>query len=165
MRHGMYGTQTYNSWAGMIQRCTNENHISHEDYIGVTVCDAWLDDFINFFNDMGVRPEGYSLDRIDPNGNYEPSNCRWADAHTQTINRSSTRWLEFKGEKLCLNDWAKRVGIERRTISARLRLGWSIEKALTVHAVKGNNQHGRFTTGKSRTVSRKRKQFNNLHNI
>ena len=118
----------------MIQRCTNENHISHEDYgaRGITICDAWLDDFINFFNDLGERPEGYSLDRIDCDGNYEPSNCRWADDRTQVLNRHLTRWITFNGETLCVSDWATKTRIPRATLSKRLnQYKWSVERSLT----------------------------------
>lgn len=81
-------TPTYNSWRGMIDRCTNEGHISYPFYgaKGVTVCDRWKD-FTNFLADMGERPEGKTIDRINPEGNYEPSNCRWADWKTQRANR------------------------------------------------------------------------------
>jgi hypothetical protein len=72
----------------MIQRCTNPNRDNYSYYggRGIAVCEAWRV-FDNFLADMGVRPEGMTLDRIDPNGHYEPSNCRWADPATQTRNR------------------------------------------------------------------------------
>lgn len=78
----------YRSWATMIQRCTNPNHTFYKNYggKGVNVCDEWRK-FDNFIADMGKRPEGMSLDRIDPNGNYEPGNCRWADRMMQRHNR------------------------------------------------------------------------------
>lgn len=81
-------TPTYYSWKMMIQRCTNPNAGNYSRYggAGVTVCDRWLD-FVNFLEDMGERPEGTSIDRIDPYGNYEPDNCRWADAKTQQNNQ------------------------------------------------------------------------------
>lgn len=143
-RHGMSKTPTYNSWSGMIQRCTNENSTSFEDYgkKGIIVCDRWLDDFRNFLQDMGERPEDTSLDRINGSGNYEPSNCRWADAHTQIINRTSTRWIEFNGEKLCIKDWARKLGISYVTLRNRINIQkWSIEKSLTVLPVMGRNQY------------------------
>lgn len=82
-------TPTYTSWNCMKQRCRDANHSSYQYYgaLGVTVCDRWLESFDNFVADMGERPEGMTLDRIDPEGNYEPSNCRWADHETQANNK------------------------------------------------------------------------------
>jgi hypothetical protein len=82
-------TPTYNSWRGMKYRCTLPSQTdNYKNYgaLGVRFCDRW-NVFANFLEDMGVRPEGMTLDRIDPTGNYEPSNCRWADAKTQAANK------------------------------------------------------------------------------
>lgn len=81
---------TYKSWQAMIARCTNPKHPAYQRYYagrGVTVCDQWLKSFPQFLADVGERPEGTTLDRIDPYGNYEPSNVRWADSVTQNNNR------------------------------------------------------------------------------
>jgi len=77
------------SWASMKTRCLNPNHSSYFRYggRGITVCERWLESFENFLADMGERPQGKSLDRIDPNGHYEPSNCRWATASEQRVNQ------------------------------------------------------------------------------
>jgi hypothetical protein len=87
-KHGMYGTRTYKSWSSMIGRCFNENHIRYEDWggRGITVCDEWLD-FKNFFKDMGVRPEGMSLDRKDNDLGYYKDNCKWSTPKEQAKNR------------------------------------------------------------------------------
>ena len=86
--HGMTKTSTYRSWAHMRERCTNPNARQWKWYgaLGVTVCERWAS-FENFLADMGVRPDGMTLDRIDSTRGYEPSNCRWADSRTQRINR------------------------------------------------------------------------------
>lgn len=86
--HGMTRTREFRSWESMQQRCYNKNATGYERWggAGVTVCDRWRESFQNFLKDMGPRPEGTSLDRIDPFGNYEPSNCRWADRSTQCRN-------------------------------------------------------------------------------
>jgi hypothetical protein len=94
-KHGFYNTRTYHTWEGMIQRCTNPNATRYPDYggRGVTVCDRWLT-FTNFLEDMGERPENKTLDRIDPFGNYEPWNCRWATRKEQQNNQRRHKMTE-----------------------------------------------------------------------
>lgn len=89
-QHGMYGTRTYRSWDSMKQRCLNSNDPSYPRYggRGIEICSQWLT-FIGFYADMGERPEGLTLDRIDNDGNYEPGNCRWATAKEQRANQRS----------------------------------------------------------------------------
>lgn len=81
-------TKTYDSWFNMKHRCYYEKDVNYKNYggRGITVCERWLD-FKNFLEDMGEKPEGFTLDRINVNGNYGPSNCRWADGYTQAINK------------------------------------------------------------------------------
>lgn len=92
-RHGAsvgYGrTPEYNSWLSMRARVLNPRHRRYPNYggRGIAICPEWLSSFAAFLNDMGPRPSGQTLDRIDPDGNYEPSNCRWADTSTQNSNR------------------------------------------------------------------------------
>jgi hypothetical protein len=85
--HKMLGTPTYETWRSMKRRCTNKNERAYKWYgaKGVTICEKWQT-FEGFYADMGDRPEGKTLDRINPFGNYEPSNCRWADVATQIQN-------------------------------------------------------------------------------
>jgi len=89
-KHGMSKSYLYKCWQQMKQRCTNFNSEDWRDYggRGITVCERWLDSFENFYEDMGHRPtSNHSIDRIDNNGNYEPSNCRWATASQQQFNK------------------------------------------------------------------------------
>ncbi len=80
---------TYQSWRCMKERCIYTTHVKYADYggRGIKVCDRWMNSFLNFLEDMGPRPEGKTLDRIDPNGNYEPSNCKWSTKKQQEWNK------------------------------------------------------------------------------
>jgi len=97
---------------------------------GIRVCDAWKR-FDRFLVDMGPKPPGTWLDRIDNDGDYGPGNCRWATPTQQQRNRRSNRILEFMGEAHCIAEWGDRMGINRKSIEARLRNGWSVERTLT----------------------------------
>ncbi len=130
----------YCVWHKMIRRCHNPNDNSYEDYglEGIKVCARWKgsNGFKNFLEDMGSRPKGevggIHIDRVDSDYGYTPWNCRWTTRRENMLNRSTTRWIEHGGFKMCVRDWAKALGMDRRTLSARLNLyGWSIEKALT----------------------------------
>lgn len=91
--HGMSKTRVYKIWAGMIQRCTNQNRAAYKYYggRGISICDRWRD-FKNFFEDMGSPPsESHSLERVDNNGWYEPSNCKWATAEVQSRNNRNCK--------------------------------------------------------------------------
>jgi len=94
--HGMYYTVEYRAWINIIQRCTNPNSQAYKNYgaRGITVCPRWLNSFENFYKDMGKRPKGMSIDRINNDGNYEPLNCRWATDKKQAINRRTIKLNE-----------------------------------------------------------------------
>lgn len=105
------GHRMYGAWLQMINRCHNPKNSSYGRYgaVGIIVCDRWREDFLYFLEDIGERPDGMTLDRIDPTGNYEPGNCRWADAKTQRANRSEQgrkRGIELSSMKAKLR-WAK----------------------------------------------------------
>lgn len=125
-------TPEYKSWSGMLQRCTNPKSSRYDRYggRGITVCERWQR-FENFLADMGERPPSHSLDRIDPQGNYEPKNCRWADDFTQQNNRSNNRILTVNGESLTVGQWAKKSGIRLVVICLRLRKGWTSQEAVS----------------------------------
>jgi len=114
----------------MIARCHNEDIHNYEDYggRGIKVCYRWngdLTDYENFCQDMGDRPEGCTLDRIDPDGNYEPSNCRWATATEQANNKRNTVYVEFEGQTKPLGVWAEQFGMCRRKLYKRIVVrGW-----------------------------------------
>ena len=129
--HGMNKTPAYEIWCGMIKRCFNKKSNNYDIYggRGISVCDEWLK-FENFYRDIGDRPGNASIDRIDNNGNYEPSNCRWATSKEQARNTRSNRIIEFKGESKCLSEWSELFGVKVATLWNRINQGWDIEKAL-----------------------------------
>lgn len=135
IRHGHAAggseTPTYKSWMNMMTRVRNPNRAKWHRYggRGITVCDRWLV-FENFLSDMGERPEGRSLDRINNNGNYEPGNCRWATPREQRLNSRRTLIITFKDESLPISEWAKRLHIPLGTLWSRITAGWPPERAL-----------------------------------
>lgn len=135
-RHGHSGDDrrslTYMSWSSMKQRCSNPASDSFASYggRGITVCERWLT-FEHFLADMGERPPGTSLDRIDNASGYSPDNCRWASATEQLRNTTRNVMVEFRGELLTVSAWAEKLGLHPRTLAARLSRGWSTERALT----------------------------------
>ena len=132
--HGMTRTRTYRAWADMIQRCRRD-----KAYRDVEVCSEWKDSFEKFLDDMGECPEGLTLDRINPRGDYEKQNCRWADWETQNNNRRDTMLLTLDGVTKPLRIWADETGIEWNVIRMRVNhLGWSHKRALTTPVGAGN---------------------------
>lgn len=131
--HGMSGSRTYESWGQMFKRCGNPKHSSHVRYggRGISVCARWKS-FTAFLEDMGERPEGTSLERIDNNGNYEPGNCRWATKKEQQRNMRSNRLLTHNGRTMCIAEWAETAGISALTLHSRLNIGWTIDEALSI---------------------------------
>lgn len=124
-----------NTWASMNARCHSPSAPDYDLYggKGITVCPEWRrpHGYWNFVRDMGPRPAGKTLDRIDTRGDYTPNNCRWADRRTQQNNRRCTRFVEYNGVILPLGDWSRRTGIPRNTLWNRLYLyGWPAWKAL-----------------------------------
>lgn len=115
-------------------RCYNPKNKGFKNYggRGISVCQRWLDSYDNFLNDMGKRPgAGYSIERKDTNGNYEPSNCVWATAKRQANNRTNNRMMTLHGTALNVTEWAERMHLRPGTIFERLARGWTDERALT----------------------------------
>lgn len=127
-------TAEYRIWDVMKQRCSNPNCHGYENYggRGIEVCDRWLESYLNFIADMGARPTPFhSIDRIDVNGNYEPSNCRWATRREQALNTRANHRLSLNGKIQSITEWSRETGVKSVTIHSRLRYGWSVERALT----------------------------------
>lgn len=147
-RHGQNtkNNLTYRSWASMRQRCNNPKNKAWPNYggRGISICDRWnhSDGFISFLADMGERKKGTSLERINVNGNYEPSNCKWATTKEQGQNKRSTVYLTYKGATATLTQWADRLDIDPSRITGRLHRGWSVERALSSDPKKIRNKTG-----------------------
>ncbi len=117
----MCGTTTYHIWENMISRTTNPNNKQYNDYggRGITVCEEWKD-FVNFFSDMGERPGNLTLERIDNEKGYSPSNCCWAPRKSQLRNKRSNHKVTYEGRTLCLAEWAELTGINPNTLWKRI---------------------------------------------
>ena len=137
-RHGMSRTTEHHTWQCVLDRCCNEKSKLFPRYggRGITVCDEWMNSFEKFFEDMGLKPDPkYSLERVDNNGPYSKENCIWADSKTQSKNKSTSKYLEYDGKIMHLNDWAHIVGIHSDTLAQRFDAGWSAERILTTPLV------------------------------
>lgn len=124
---------TYQSWQDMKQRCYNQKNAQYKNYgaRGITVCDRWRNDFSAFLADMKAKPAGLTLDRIDNNKGYEPGNCRWATPAQQRVNQRSCVFLEKDGERLTVEEWARKIGRHPATLWNRIRSGHPVERVLT----------------------------------
>lgn len=129
---GLSGTSTYKIWGAMIERCTKSGNNRYAMYggRGIKVCSRWRDSFVAFLVDMGMRPEGMSLDRIDVNGNYEPGNCKWSSGVEQARNKTNNRMLTHAGKTQCVAAWEDERGFPRGLINQRLGYGWSVDAAI-----------------------------------
>jgi hypothetical protein len=141
--HGLAGTRVYNAWKSMHARCYNPECpvYSHYGGRGIQVCRRWNSIF-NFLEDMGHPPVGMSIDRRDNDGDYTPENCRWATQEQQNENTSRNRYIAWGGRELTIKGWAKELDLNPKSLSERLRRGWSIERALTTPTARGY-QEGR----------------------
>ena len=131
--HGMRKHELYGVWCGMRYRCYRERDIRYKWYgaRGIKVCERWRTSFAAFVEDMGPRPPGHTLDRIDNDGDYSPSNCRWATPIVQTNNARTNKIMFIYGEAMTASDAARRFGLNASANYARLRDGWSDERAAT----------------------------------
>jgi hypothetical protein len=128
-------------WSEMKSRCHDPRHKQYKDYggRGIGVCPRWMT-FANFLADMGPRPKGLLLDRIDNNGDYEPWNCRWATRQQQNSNRRNCIYVVINGERITLKEACRRLGLKYRPVHKRIKArGWTIDRALSVPIGKGNH--------------------------
>lgn len=130
--HGMSQSPEYKTWIGMLSRCENPNAHAFESYggRGITVCERWHK-FEHFYEDMGARPRGLTLERRDNNLGYSKDNCYWATRTEQQRNRRNSRLLTLNGTTLCLTGWAEKNGVKKSCLRMRLKKGWPVERALS----------------------------------
>lgn len=137
--HGQAHTRLYNVWNGMRQRCSNQNNDEWHNYggRGIRVCEEWQDftAFSEWAMGNGYEPDAEygkcSIDRIDPDGNYEPSNCRWVDYVTQGNNRRGCTSVTANGKTQTIAEWSRETGLSPSTIRSRIRSGWEPARAVT----------------------------------
>lgn len=130
---GIHKVPEYGIWSAVKERCGNPKHKGYSDYggRGIKMCHRWSDSFEWFLVDMGPRPDGhYSIERLDCNGDYDPSNCIWATRKQQQRNMRSNHILEMDGHRYPVSEWAEKLGFKYPTLMKRIGLGWPIEKIL-----------------------------------
>lgn len=135
-----YRTPEYTCWGHMRQRCENPKCKYYEYYggRGIRVCSRWRN-YDNFLNDLGRRPTpAHTIERINNDGNYEPGNCRWATRTEQLNNTRKNVRIELNGETHTLAEWKRLLKLPRGRLEARLKRGWTIDKALGEPAVRNN---------------------------
>ena len=137
--HGMSRTQIYRTWSDMLNRCNSPSHPCYKHYggRGIRVCKRWRK-FVRFFDDMGDKPKGLWLDRIDNDGDYKPSNCRWVTPKQSGRNTRRTRFISLNKEKHCFTEWCEKLGLSYSTFCCRVNIsGWDPVRALTFPVSKG----------------------------
>lgn len=132
--HGMIGTREYRSWIEMKARCRGKDDVSLKNYKerGIFVCERWVNDFSAFMVDMGPRPLGMSLDRIDNDKGYFPENCRWATQKEQLRNTRRTVRVIIDDVEMCLKDACKHLGMNYDCVRSRIRKGISVYQSLGI---------------------------------
>lgn len=126
IKHHDSGSSEYWAWVGAKDRCNNPNSKHYKDYGGrnVTMCASWQNSYENFLRDMGRKPSTeYSLDRVNVNGNYEPSNCRWATPEEQANNRRDNNKILYRGKSQTLSRWSRELNLNLKTLDKRYRKG------------------------------------------
>lgn len=120
--HGMHDSPTYNSWCSIKVRCDKPQCKSFKNYggRGIKVCEQWKS-FGNFLADMGEKPEGMSIERIDNDGDYCPENCRWATRKEQNRNTRNNYMIKHQGKTKCIGEWAEELGVNYSILYSRLR--------------------------------------------
>lgn len=142
--HGDSYSRLHKIWTCMKERCNNPNNPAYAYYggRGISVCEDWRE-YENF--QRWALSSGYderlTLDRIDVNGNYDPQNCRWADRYQQARNKRDSKYYTLNGVTMHAHDWDDKLGGAHGLTNRRIRMGWSVERALTTPSKAGRNQY------------------------
>jgi hypothetical protein len=138
-------SRIYTIWNGIKCRCYTKSSMSYKRYgaKGITMCNEWRTDFMIFYK-WSIK-NGYAdnltIDRIDSNGNYEPSNCRWVDRKTQCNNQRNNHYVIYKGERLTLSQVAEKYNINQHRLACRLLAGWDVNDAIEIPVFKGRKRN------------------------
>ena len=128
----MTDTVEHKTWVNMRYRCINKTSPNYRNYGGRgIIVESEGDTFEQFYKDMGDRPEGMSIERVDVNGNYCKDNCKWATHEEQVVNMRTNKKITYEDETLTLSQWSRRTGLGERTIAYRIKIGWTIEDVIT----------------------------------
>ena len=135
IKHNKTNSRLYRIWQNMKRRCDTSTIDIYKYYgaRGIKVYEEWKNDFMSFYNwsmENGYRDD-LTIDRIDVNGNYEPSNCRWVDKYTQANNTRRNHYITYKGQTLTINEWSRKTGVKRETIKWRLNNNFPINEVLS----------------------------------
>lgn len=149
-RNKPYWKEIGNSYRAMVSRCKDKNNEKYKNYgaKGITICQEWLIDGygrINFYNwaiNNGYS-KGFTIDRIDTYGNYEPNNCRWANDIVQANNKTNNFMITYKGICDTIHNFSRKYNISVGTLRYRITHNWDVEKALTIPAIVGRNQYNK----------------------
>lgn len=159
--HGFSKTRLYRVWQGMINRCRNPKHDYYASYggRGIKVCNEWKNDFLSFRKwslengyDENAKFSECTIDRIDNNGNYEPSNCRWISSREQSINKSTTIMFEIDGETKPLIVWAEEFGLNPATLKSRLKRGFVTKEDLSKPLIDTKHTTSKYITFNGKTL-------------
>lgn len=128
-KHGMEGTSEYRTWVDMRRRCHQPQRPDYKNYgdRGIYVCEEWRASFEAFFRDMGPRPEGHTIDRLQNDGPYSKQNCVWAPRKLQERNKRSNRFVQIDGRRMTVAEAAETYGLKLATAFNRLHMGWSVD--------------------------------------
>lgn len=152
-KHGLSKSPEHSAWRAMIGRCHTPTNKRWNYYggRGITVCDQWRSDFLAFYTHIGPRPgAGYSIDRIDVNGNYEPGNVRWATQKCQSRNRRTNVFHEHNGLSMTIPEWAEHLNVPEITLRKRLQAGLPLEKVFSQSHLR---HHGFYLPGRRQSKS------------
>jgi hypothetical protein len=137
-------TTEYAAWSSMIQRCCNPDCHAYSRYggRGIGVCGRWRNSYVDFLSDMGRKPSRlHSLDRINNDIGYSPSNCRWATKKEQSNNRQDNRFITHDGKTMTISQWSEFIGIRRHVLDHRIKRGWTFERSISSPVVSRRRKH------------------------